>query len=96
MAPRLLLLRESFNGHWVGPAGSRHVLVDGLYNGWLGPSVGNAAPRYGPANAIRMAAAASALALLALLALVASGTRGGRRRRPARVRSSREAAGAGG
>ena len=35
---KLLVLRESYSDSWVGPTNSRHVLVDGMVNGWLVPN----------------------------------------------------------
>jgi arabinofuranan 3-O-arabinosyltransferase len=94
-AASLLLLRESFSGHWVGPAGTRHVLVDGLYNGWLGALPAAATSRYGPSGTVRAAAILSLIAGLALVPLGLGG-RPGRRRRPRRPNRPPEPAGADG
>jgi hypothetical protein len=34
----LLIQHEAFDQAWQGPANSTHVVVDGLFNGWLGAS----------------------------------------------------------
>jgi hypothetical protein len=36
-AQELLVMHNSFSDGWQGPPGSRHVLVDGMLNGWLMP-----------------------------------------------------------
>jgi hypothetical protein len=46
---RLLLLHESYSDDWAGPEGSRHVVVDGMTNGWLlGPADPATQPQYRP------------------------------------------------
>ncbi|HEX3542421.1 MAG TPA: hypothetical protein VHT75_18475 [Acidimicrobiales bacterium] len=66
----LLVFPQQYNTHWIGPPGTRHVLVDGLYNGWLGPSAPGFRPRYAPAATIRAATAVSALAAVVLIAVL--------------------------
>lgn len=45
----LLILHNSFSNLWNGPAGARHVLVDGLLNGWLYDPTAQATLTYAPA-----------------------------------------------
>ena len=65
--PSLLVQPQAYSRRWTGPSGSRHVLVDGLVNGWLE----RGRPRRGPvaypaARLVRLGQSASALCWLAI------------------------------
>jgi arabinofuranan 3-O-arabinosyltransferase len=58
----LLLTHTNFSSDWQGPASARHVLVDGMLNGWLVPtSASSLGVRYGPDGLVRGALIASAI-----------------------------------
>jgi hypothetical protein len=48
-ALRLTTYPTSYSAQWQGPSGAKHVLVDGLANGWIGPKSYPVPPRYTPA-----------------------------------------------
>lgn len=87
---RLLVVDSSFSAQWRAPVG-RHVLVDGLRNGWLMPpgETGVVLPTYLPATFLRtsqlVSAAAGAVGILAMVGLLLSEVRrrSNRRRRGA-------------
>jgi hypothetical protein len=70
--PRLLLDQSSYSSNWQGPSGSKHVLVDGLTNGWILTNDSVLAPRYLPDMAVRASFFVTAIAALALFGLVVS------------------------
>lgn len=58
----------SFSTLWAGPIGSKHVLVDGMLNGWLTPSgPATFSATYGPATVVRAAQWASLITAVILL-----------------------------
>lgn len=77
---RLLVTDSSFSSRWSAPVG-KHVLVDGLRNGWLLPlgESGVVLPTYLPAASLHVSrivsAVAGAFALLMLAGLLLSGAR---------------------
>ena len=87
-AAALYTTGESFSPDWIGPPGDRHVEVDGLRNGWLGPRSRNILPRFGPSSWYLLSRYASLLAAGLLLALVLSGWHTGRYRLVAAVRAA--------
>ncbi len=72
---QLLLLRTSYSSQWQGPPGAAHVVVDGLFNGWLVdqlPRAGYTA-RYvmaGPILAARMITIGFALVVFFILGAI--------------------------
>jgi len=73
LEPSMVAVRTiaaGFDPGWIGPRGTRHVLVDGLGNGWLGPVAGLAGQvRYGPATLVRLSWEVSGGAGIVVLAL---------------------------
>jgi hypothetical protein len=71
--PRLVTSQSSFSAQWQGPHEGKHVLVDGMINGWIIPD-GSAAyvPYYKPAATFQAAVWTSlvALFLIVLLSIV--------------------------
>jgi hypothetical protein len=52
----LVVVHSSFSTKWQGPPNSKHVLVDGILNGWLIPTGANTfSARYNPATALHAA-----------------------------------------
>lgn len=70
----------SYSAQWHGPAGSDHVMVDGMLNGWISSTPAKAAPTYGPSGLVHGAALLSLLAFLALAVGLGSSLIVGRRR----------------
>ena len=68
--PALYTTGESYSPDWIGPSADRHVEVDGLRNGWVGPHSGKVSLRFGLASWYLLSRAASLLAAALLLALV--------------------------
>jgi hypothetical protein len=65
---QLVVVHSSFSTTWQGPPGSKHVLVDGMLNGWLVPSSSrDFAATYKPANAVQAANWISLAAYLLVL-----------------------------
>jgi hypothetical protein len=81
-AVKLIVVHSSYSNEWQGTAYGKHVLVDGMLNGWLVPSdTQRFAASYRPAGLIRAAQWATAvtvviISMLPLLPWV--GRRGGR------------------
>jgi hypothetical protein len=50
----LVVEKTAYSSQWAGPSGTRHVLVDGLFNGWLGSTNSHetGAPHYALANVV--------------------------------------------
>jgi hypothetical protein len=71
-APRLLVEHSSYSENWRGPAGSQHVVVDGLINGWVLNDSRSFVVAYEPDTAVRTSFVVSALALAAVLGLTLS------------------------
>jgi hypothetical protein len=72
---QLLVLRESYSSSWTGPAGSTHVLVDGMMNGWLNGETGSGfAVSYAPTALVTLGVlfSCAVFALLLVLALLHS------------------------
>jgi hypothetical protein len=67
----LLLTHTSFSDQWRTSTGAKHVLVDGMLNGWLIPVGSRAASYYGPTDLLRGANGLSlvAIGLVALFVL---------------------------
>jgi hypothetical protein len=66
----LVVVHSSFSSDWQGPADSRHVLVDGMLNGWLVPTrSGTFATYYLPADVFRASQWVSFATYLLLLLL---------------------------
>jgi arabinofuranan 3-O-arabinosyltransferase len=71
---RLVVLRQSYSPSWVGPRDSRHVLVNGLLNGWLTDlSSRRLVVTYAPTEAISAGLIISAIAVVAVLLVASSG-----------------------
>jgi arabinofuranan 3-O-arabinosyltransferase len=68
-APPLHATGQSFSPDWIGPPGDPRVEVDGLRNGWLGPSAGNDPPHFGLASWYVLSRYGSLLAAILILAL---------------------------
>jgi hypothetical protein len=69
-SPQLVVARSSFSSDWQGPAGAKHVLVDGLLNGWLmPPGMAPFNPTYAPTAVLRTAQSISLVAVLIALVL---------------------------
>jgi O-antigen/teichoic acid export membrane protein len=80
-APRLVIQDETYDQRWSGPQAARHVMVDGLLNGWLTRQPGkvDAGLSYAPGAFNRAAdvvsiAAGLVTAGLGIWALTGSGT----------------------
>jgi hypothetical protein len=69
---RLMVHRSSYSSNWLGPEGSRHVLVNGLLNGWQLDQAQPISAEYRPAREIFVAQLVSALGLAAALGLALS------------------------
>ena len=80
---QLLVLHDSYSSSWHGPSGGRHVLVDGLMNGWIGRSL-SPSVAYGPTPFFTAAASVSAAMFVGLVGFGAfrAFSRLGRGRRP--------------
>ena len=63
---KLLVLHDSYSSSWGGPSGGRHVLVDGLMNGWIGASLAPTVA-YGPTPFFTAAAYTSAVTFTGLV-----------------------------
>ena len=63
---QLLVLHDSYSSSWHGPSGGRHVLVDGLMNGWIGRSL-SPSVAYGPTPFFTAAASVSAAMFVGLV-----------------------------
>jgi arabinofuranan 3-O-arabinosyltransferase len=75
---QLVVLHRSFSNDWVGPISGKHVLVDGMLNGWLIPiGLPEFSAYYKPANVLLAAQWTSLVTLLVLL-LFSAGRRVGR------------------
>jgi arabinofuranan 3-O-arabinosyltransferase len=75
----LVVLHNTFSSEWKGPNGGRHVLVDGMVNGWLMPIGGRAfSAYYAPADTFIRAQWLSLVSVI-LLVLVLAGSSIGRR-----------------
>ncbi len=67
---QLLVLRESYSDNWKGPAHSKHVLVDGMTNGWLIAQTGSVLTAvYGPATLVSLGTWVSLGASIVILLL---------------------------
>ncbi len=80
---QLALIHSSYSNLWQGSVGSRHVVVDGMFNGWLIPSgVRNFSANYALSNVFFTAqwVSAATLLILILLRLGPIGARRGLRR----------------
>jgi hypothetical protein len=86
--PQLVVFPETFSDAWKGSNGT-HVLVDGIFNGWLTTSPQSFSVRYKPADAFHQAQIVSVTAVI-LLAFCLIGFEGWRWR--ARYGSVRAAA----
>jgi hypothetical protein len=71
-SPALVVQTSSYSPSWVGPAGSRHVLVDGLLNGWFVSQQQSFSVRYVPGDEIEASRWVSVLGLLIIVGLVMS------------------------
>ncbi len=69
---QLLITHEAFNSGWSGPPASEHVLVDGLYNGWLGRSLRAGAIHYRLTPIVRAGATLSALSATIVVLVTAA------------------------
>ncbi len=69
-ASKLVVLRASYSDGWIGPKQAKHVLVDGMMNGWL---VGQAEPGrsaiYGPATLVSAGQVMSVAAFILIVTL---------------------------
>jgi hypothetical protein len=74
--PQLVVFPETFSDAWKGSNGT-HVLVDGIFNGWLTTSPQSFSVRYKPADAFHQAQIVSVTAVI-LLALCLIGFEGWR------------------
>jgi arabinofuranan 3-O-arabinosyltransferase len=63
--PHLIVFPETFSDAWQGSNGT-HVLVDGMFNGWLTTAPQSFSARYEPADAIHRAQILSVVAVLLL------------------------------
>ncbi len=81
-APALDAVDEGFSADWIGPPEDQRVEVDGLRDGWLGPSSRQVPVRFGPSSWYSLSCFSSLLAAGLLLALGLLRRRGLRRRRP--------------
>jgi hypothetical protein len=70
--PRLMVHRSSYSPNWRGPQGSRHVLVNGLLNGWLLDQSQPVSADYLPAREVFVAQLISVLGLATTLGLALS------------------------
>ncbi|HEV2029126.1 MAG TPA: hypothetical protein VGS16_11455 [Candidatus Dormibacteraeota bacterium] len=69
---QLVVSHSSFSADWQGPIGAKHVLVDGMLNGWLIPKGSNTfSAYYTQANAFLAAALVSLATLCVILIIVA-------------------------
>lgn len=66
---QLVVLHNSFSPYW-GATNGKHVLVDGMLNGWLVEAGAPFKPAYVPESSLRAAQVASVASLLATLAVV--------------------------
>jgi arabinofuranan 3-O-arabinosyltransferase len=67
---QLVVVHSSYSGAWQGPTNSRHVLVDGMLNGWMVPiRAATFSAYYKPATAFNVAAWVSLVAYLILFLL---------------------------
>jgi hypothetical protein len=74
LAPsRLVIHRSTYSDSWQGPAGSKHVLVDGLMNGWLVQVSRPFVPTYKQRGRVQAGLIVSALGFSSVLALGFSG-----------------------
>jgi hypothetical protein len=64
-AAQLVVLRDTYSSDWQGPSGSRHVVVDGLFNGWVG-STATTDVSYGPGPLLTAATVVSPVTLVAV------------------------------
>jgi hypothetical protein len=69
---RLVVEHSSYSGNWQGPSGSRHVMVDGLTNGWVLSDSRSFIATYQPDGPVRLSFVASTLAVMITLGLAAS------------------------
>jgi arabinofuranan 3-O-arabinosyltransferase len=68
----LAVLHNTYSSNWQGPAGSQHVLVDGMLNGWLTTLKStNLSAQYAPRDAVKTAfwVAGIGVGLLLLIAI---------------------------
>jgi len=72
-ADRLVVIHNTFSSKWEGPTSSKHVLVDGMLNGWLLPKSSIFSAHYSAAGAFRSADWVSLASLLVILTLVGFG-----------------------
>jgi hypothetical protein len=67
---QLLVLRESYSRDWTGPLNSKHVLVNGMTNGWLVEPTGPvSSPKYAPAELVSASLWLSAASFVLMLVL---------------------------
>jgi arabinofuranan 3-O-arabinosyltransferase len=69
---RLMILHDAYSSGWTGPTGSKHVLVDGLTNGWSLLPGQSFAASYRVGDVVRAAFALSILGLLAIVVVAFS------------------------
>jgi hypothetical protein len=68
---QLAVIHGSFSSQWQGSIDGKHVLVDGMLNGWLIPATSNAfSAHYKPVNALRAAEWISLGAFLIILVIL--------------------------
>jgi hypothetical protein len=67
-AEHLVVLRDSYSPDWHGPSGGQHVLVDGLFNGWVGRAV-SFEIGYGPGPLLTAATVVSLATLVGVAAV---------------------------
>ena len=70
--PQLMVHHSSYSANWQGPEGSRHVLVDGLLNGWEVDHAQSVPAQYRPSGDVRIAQWISVVAVVATLGLALS------------------------
>lgn len=83
----LMIQYQAFSQSWVGPPGSTHVVVDGMFNGWVTDNEQISAPRYAPGGLVVAALATSVVSLVGVVALLVL-SMGLSRQRRARLRSA--------
>jgi arabinofuranan 3-O-arabinosyltransferase len=68
----LIVQGSAYSPNWKGPAGSNHVLVDGLLNGWLLAQTQSFSARYLPADQVLVGLRVSLVALIVTVGLALS------------------------
>jgi arabinofuranan 3-O-arabinosyltransferase len=69
-AVQLLVLHETYSSDWVGPDHARHILVDGIMNGWLvSPGEQGLSTTYAPATLVSLSQLLSLVVFALILAV---------------------------